>query len=64
MANGRANYLGRGGCGCRGGTATRGSDLERVGSGRLDGSGGLIKDHHDVYNPDVTYAIAAALAQS
>jgi hypothetical protein len=30
----------------------------------LDGSGGLIKDHHDVYNPDVTYAIAAAMAQS
>ena len=30
----------------------------------LDGSAGLIKDHHDVYNPDVTYAIASALAQS
>jgi hypothetical protein len=27
----------------------------------LDGSGGLIKDHSDIRNAEVTYAIAAAL---
>ena len=30
----------------------------------LDGSGGLIKDHGDIFNPDVTYVIASAMAQS
>lgn len=30
----------------------------------LDGSGGLIKDHGDVKNPAVTYAVAAAIAQT
>lgn len=28
----------------------------------LDGSGGLIKDHSDVTNPEVTYAVACAIA--
>ena len=30
----------------------------------LDGSGGLIKDHGDVANPTVTYAVASALART
>jgi hypothetical protein len=30
----------------------------------LDGSGGLIKDHGDVTNPDVTYAFASAVADT
>lgn len=30
----------------------------------LDGSGGLIKDHGDVRNPDVTYAFASVLHQT
>jgi hypothetical protein len=28
----------------------------------LDGSGGIIKDHGDVTNSDVTYAFASAVA--
>jgi hypothetical protein len=34
-------YSGRGRCGCLGGTAIRGADSRRVGSGNLDGSGNL-----------------------
>jgi hypothetical protein len=30
----------------------------------VDGSGGLIKDHGDVTNPDVTYAFASAVAST
>jgi len=30
----------------------------------LDGSGGLIKDHGDVTNPDVTYAFACSLVST
>jgi hypothetical protein len=30
----------------------------------IDGSGGLIKDHSDVTNPDVTYAFASAVAST
>ena len=34
-------YSGRGRCGCLGGTAIRGADSQRVGSGNRDGSGNL-----------------------
>jgi len=30
----------------------------------LDGSGGLIKDHGDVTNPDVTYAFACSVVST
>ena len=34
-------HFGRGGCGCLGGTMIRGTDLARVGSSSLEGSGNL-----------------------
>ena len=30
----------------------------------LDGSGGLIKDHGDITNPDVTYAFACSVVST
>jgi hypothetical protein len=30
----------------------------------LDGSGGLIRDHSDITNTTVTYAVASALART
>src|SRR5262249_33920889 len=49
------------------------SPLHEVGSGYqfqlskincLDGSGGRIKDHGDVTNPFVTYAVASAISET
>ncbi|WP_411280930.1 hypothetical protein [Gemmatimonas sp.] len=46
-----------------GSVGTRYSYVPRV-VNNLDGSGGRIKDHGDVTNPEVTYAVACAVAET